>query len=149
MVDRVGTHKLQIERRLAASPDRVFDAWLDAERLRAFMCPGDIRHSEVELDARVGGQFRIVMHGDQGRYQHTGEFREIQRPSRLVFTWRSEATQHCTTLVTLELGADGSDGCRLLLTQELPPDPEAVQKHTLGWNSILDKLVIDLRLLPQ
>lgn len=140
MVERFTNERIQIDRHLQASPERAFDAWLDAERLRRFMCPGDIRRSEVELDPRVGGQFRIVMHGDEGCYEHTGEFREIQRPSRLVFTWRSMATHERTTLVTLEFAAEGGVGCRLRLTHELLPDAEAAHKHSDGWTSILDQL---------
>ena len=80
---------VRVVRRLPASREEVFDAWLDAESLQEWMCPGATRKTVAEVDARVGGRFRIVMTGEHGDTEHTGEYREIRRPDRLVFTWIS------------------------------------------------------------
>jgi uncharacterized protein YndB with AHSA1/START domain len=130
---------LRIVRRLPARPEKVFDAWIDAESLRVWMCPGEMRVVAVDVDARVGGEFRIVMRGAQGDVEHTGQYREIRRPERLVFTWTSRITGGCETLVTIELRAQGKD-TELILTHEQVPDDEARRLHQGGWTSIVEKL---------
>jgi uncharacterized protein YndB with AHSA1/START domain len=130
---------LRIVRRLPARPEEVFDAWIDAESLRVWMCPGEMRVVAVDVDARVGGKFRIVMCGAQGDVEHTGQYREIRRPERLVFTWTSRITGGHETLVTIELRAEGKD-TELTLTHEEFPDDEARRLHQGGWTSIVEKL---------
>ena len=42
----------------------------------------------VHLDLRVGGKFRIQMKNADGEYfTAVGEFREVEPPERLVYTW--------------------------------------------------------------
>jgi len=130
---------LRIVRRLPARPEEVFDAWIDAESLRVWMCPGEMRVVAVDVDARVGGRFRIVMRGAQGDVEHTGQYREIRRPERLVFTWTSRITAGRETLVTIELRAEGTD-TELTLTHAQFPDDEARRLHQGGWTSIVEKL---------
>ena len=52
------------ERVLPAPPPIVFAAWSDAASLRQWMCPGEIERAEAEVDFRVGGCFRVVIHGE-------------------------------------------------------------------------------------
>jgi uncharacterized protein YndB with AHSA1/START domain len=103
------------------------------------MCPGALSVGAVQIDARVGGAFRILMRGQSGEWLHTGEYREIRPPERLVFTWRSHATRWKDSLVTVELSAQGED-TELTLTHELLPDEEVIRQHTQGWQGIVDKL---------
>jgi len=129
---------LRIVRRLPASPEEVFDAWTDAESLREWMCPGASHVSALEVDPRVGGRLRVVMSDETRSTEHTGEYRELRRPARLVFTWISEHTLGRETLVTVVLRAVGEE-TELTLTQEQLPDDEARRKHELGWTGIVDK----------
>jgi uncharacterized protein YndB with AHSA1/START domain len=134
---------LCIVRVLPARPEEVFDAWIDPESLRTWMCPGAMSVSAVEVDARVGGSFRIVMRGAQGDVEHTGRYREIRRPERLVFTWASRITAGRETLVTIELRAR-ADGTELTLTHAELPDDETRRLHQGGWASIVEKLAAQL-----
>jgi uncharacterized protein YndB with AHSA1/START domain len=78
------------ERVIEAPAEAVFEAWSDAERMGKWMCPGpDMSHATVEVDFRVGGRFRIVMHGERD-YVHHGEYLAIEPPRHIVFTWVSE-----------------------------------------------------------
>ena len=80
-----------VERLIAAPVDLVFSAWGDAESLSQWMCPSEgMGPATVENDFRVGGRFRIVMHGQEGDYEQEGEYLEIDAPKRLVFTWESQ-----------------------------------------------------------
>ncbi len=130
---------LVIRKLISATREEVFDAWLDAASMRTWMCPGPILSAEAEIDARVGGKFRILMKGADKDFDHTGEYKIIERPSKLAFTWISEGTDRQPTLVTVELFERGKQ-CELVLTHERFPRIEAVERHKSGWGSIADKL---------
>lgn len=134
---------LRIVRRLPASPEEVFDAWIDVDSLREWMCPGTSHVSAAEVDPRVGGRFRIVMRNEAGDTAHSGEYRELRRPERLAFTWISEHTLDRETLVTVELRAVGEE-TELTLTHERLPDDDARRKHERGWTGIVEKLAARL-----
>jgi uncharacterized protein YndB with AHSA1/START domain len=136
---------LRLVRVLPARPEEVFEAWTDPHSLAQWMSPGAVRETLAELDVRVGGRFRIVMRTDAYEVVHTGQYREVTPPRRLVFTWVSSNTRDRETLVTVELSPHGSDATELVLTQEALPDVEAFDAHRGGWARILEKLAGHLR----
>ena len=128
---------LVVRRTIPISRERVFDAWLDPTRLARFMRPGSTARATAEVDARVGGRFRIVMYHPNAKTgtEHTGEYLLIDRPSRLSFTWRSVNTDDRATTVTIDFhDRDGATEVVLTHTQ-LPP--AAVEDHRKGWSDIL------------
>ena len=129
---------VRISKMMPARREDVFNAWLDADGMRTLMCPGDIKKTEIEIDARVGGRFRLVMHGEENDHEMTGEYVEIDPPSRLAFTWVSHATVG-DSLVTLEF-RDRGEETELVLTHERLPSAEIAAQHEGGWGSILQKL---------
>jgi len=134
-----------IRRRIPASRDAVFHAWTDGDGMKAWMCPGDIASADVQLDLRVGGTLRILMHGPNGSYEHRGEFTAVQRPSLLAFTWCAEATDFQPTLVTVQFLEAPDDQCDLLLRHERFPHPEASDRYRGGWAQIVTRLESFLR----
>jgi uncharacterized protein YndB with AHSA1/START domain len=128
-----------IRKKLPASREEVFDAWLDAEGMRQWMRPGSVADCEAVLDPRVGGRFRIVMKAPGAEYVNHGEFLLLERPSKLVFTWISSRWANQETLVTVELHARGPE-CELVLTHERFPTEYSVQQLETGWGQILEKL---------
>ena len=86
-----------VRKMLPASREEVFDAWLDTQGMREWMCPGSATSADVTLESRVGGRFRIVMKTPNVDYEHTGEFRVLERASKLQFTWVSPGTDHQET----------------------------------------------------
>src|SRR5689334_5508681 len=140
--------RVVLERVLPAPPADVFDAWTDPAALRVFMCPTGIdRTTVVEADARVGGRFRIIMHEGAVERVHTGEYRVVEPPSRLVFTWHSHATGLDGSLVTITL-APHPDGTRLVLVHEQLPSDDVAGRHRRGWSSIVDELAHHLKEVP-
>ncbi len=133
---------VQVTKILPARREDVFAAWLDAGGMRHWMCPGDIKETEVEIDARVGGKFRILMHGGENDYEMTGEYVEINPPERLSFIWVSH-TAVDGSLVTIEL-RDLGEETELILTHERLPDAEVAAQHKSGWTSVLEKLAANL-----
>jgi uncharacterized protein YndB with AHSA1/START domain len=128
-----------VVRRVVAVPrEEVFGAWLDPASLREWMRPGDVDRATAEVDPRVGGKFRIVMHHSGRDNAHWGEYLAIEPPSRLSFTWISEHTDLQPTVVTIDfLEKDG--GTEVILTHRRLP-PKRVDAHRGGWSSILEKL---------
>jgi len=136
---------LVVRRVLPVSRERVFAAWLDPVSMAQWMLPGETTEAFVEIDARVGGNFRIVMrHGRRGNqdYEHRGEYLVIQPPSLLSFTWISAATDHRSTVVTVELLERGADTELILTHRRLPP--EKLEAHRLGWTDIVRDLSVIL-----
>lgn len=135
-----------IERDLSAPPAEVFAAWGDPESLRLWMIPADLNGATVEADFRVGGSFRIVMHGDERDYVQHGEYLEIDAPKRIVMTWVSEwmppGEQHTRLSVTFERAADG--GTHLRLVHDELPATESYEGHRNGWSSIVERLAARL-----
>ncbi len=59
-----------VRRMITASPEELFDAWLDAEALGIWMRPTGIRHTSAKTEPRVGGSYEIIMQGDEKTYPH-------------------------------------------------------------------------------
>lgn len=135
----IATGKIVVKRRIPATVDEVFDAWLDADSLSQWMLPGDHRRNTVSVDARVGGAYEIIMHHQDGDKRHYGEYRSIERNRKLVFTWHSKATHQMETLVTVEFIA-ANDSTEIVLTHERMPDHEAGLAHNRGWTLGLELL---------
>ncbi len=138
MIERT-TVTIQVSRRFAASAERVFDAWLDPERARRFLfatATGEMVRTEI--DPRVGGRFSIVERRDGEDVEHTGEYIEIDRPRRLVFSFGVPEYSDATTVVTIEI-TPLEDGCELILTDESVP-ADWVERNREGWSAILEGL---------
>jgi len=71
-----------------APRDLVFDAWTRPELLKRWLGVfGDWSFAVCEVDLRVGGKYRYVWRGKDGKEMAMGGvFREIVRPERLVVT---------------------------------------------------------------
>jgi uncharacterized protein YndB with AHSA1/START domain len=132
------TATLTVERRIAAPPETLFDAWLDPRCVGQwlFATPGGVMET-VEIDPRVGGRFRIEERRDGELAEHFGEYAEIDRPRRLAFDfWTSFSDER--TRVTIEIAPDG-DGSLLTLTHAgVWKDYENQTRQ--GWTMILESL---------
>jgi len=127
---------LVVRRTIAVPRQRVFDAWLDSEAMAHWMRPGKVTHSTVTLEPRVGGSFRILMHGGDGEcIDHRGEYLAIEPPSLLSFTWISEGTDRKSTVVTIEFLEVGT-GTELVLTHR-QLSPKAIEGHRGGWSDAI------------
>ena len=133
---------LRLARTFPVSRERVFKAWTTPQALKRWFAPADAYETpEVEVDLRVGGNYRIVMLSPEGE-RHTvyGEYREINPPKRLVFTWAWESwLESEETLVTVEFLERGGE-TELILTHQRFPNAEVREKHRKGWSGCLDRL---------
>ena len=130
---------VRVTHRFAAPPERVFDAWLDADKMRAWM-RGPALHDEVlkaTIDARVGGGFEYTVRRNGQVIEHYGSYREIDRPRRLVFTFEVKGMEgDAPSLVTLDFAEAGA-GTELTLTHA-GVLPEYAERTQGGWTKILE-----------
>ena len=79
---------VRVTRRFSASPERVFDAWLDPAKARTFLFATKTGEMvKAETDPRVGGRFTFTDRRDGVDVDHMGEYLTIDRPRKLVFTF--------------------------------------------------------------
>ena len=90
---RVHSREITLTRIFNAPREVVFQAWTDPKHLARWFGPADFTVPVCRVDARVGGKWELVMRANDaiaaqfGRdHPAGGEFREVEKPSRLVFT---------------------------------------------------------------
>ncbi len=136
---------LEIKRFINAPRDRVYNAWTDPAQLKAWFGPENVQTHDFVADVRVGGKYRWDLTSPEGEKMTAfGEYRELQPGRKIVFTWQwddDEAWENHVSVVTVEL-SDCDGGTELRLIHEQLPSETSRDRHTEGWNSVLDKLEI-------
>jgi uncharacterized protein YndB with AHSA1/START domain len=122
---------------LPASPAEAYDAWLDEEALREFMCPAPGVASEVSVDARPGGRLRFVMTFPDLDAELEGEYIALERPDLLSFTWRRAG--RVDSVVTVTFAPHGKAETLMTITHSRLPS-ELAEEHRGGWTSISERL---------
>lgn len=80
-------HEIVLTREFAAPRQLVFDAHTKPELVRRWLGPHGWQVGVCEIDLRVGGAWRYVMHGPDGAEMVLrGIYREIDAPARVVTT---------------------------------------------------------------
>jgi len=132
---------LTLTREYAAPPERIWRAWTDAKALRQWWCPPGESVSVAELDARVGGRFRICFGGADGNaHECAGTYKEVVKPGKLVFTWTwPRTTPERESLVTILFNAKGR-GTELVFRHERFFDEKVRDDHKRGWSKLLEGL---------
>jgi uncharacterized protein YndB with AHSA1/START domain len=133
---------LTLARRLKATPDKVFAAWTDPEKIIHWFGPAHTIDGSVEaqMDVRVGGSFRVRFKTDDGeQHEVGGKYIEVLPNERLVFSWAWHTTPERQSQVTVILKPEG-DMTFLTLTHEKFFDEAARDGHKRGWTGTLDKL---------
>lgn len=127
---------VHLERVVRAPIDRVFQAFVDPAEAVQWWGPVDVETSQVEIDLRVGGRCRWVMHPGGATTVLHGRIEALDPPTLLVMTnrWEGDVRE---TLITLRF-VSIADATRVELTHErLPTDPAAFEA---GWVAALDSL---------
>jgi uncharacterized protein YndB with AHSA1/START domain len=139
-----------IRRTLDAPRDLVFQMFTEPRHLAQFWGPKITHVSVCEVDARVGGAFRVDMRGPDGAvYSCTGTYREIVPPERIVYAATTADDNPCggglppRSTVTITFAAEG-DKTRITIHAKLQSlaDREAAIAggFNQGWLDSLDRL---------
>jgi uncharacterized protein YndB with AHSA1/START domain len=130
---------VRVTRRFAASPERVFDAWLDPAKAGCFLFTTPTGQMvRAEIDPRVGGAFCFTDRRDGEDIEHVGEYLELDRPRRIVFTFVVLKYTKEVTRVTIDI-APVAGGCELTLAHEGVLE-EYAERTQGGWTKILGGL---------
>lgn len=131
-----------------ATPERVYDAILDADMIARFMFGPLLREEEIlhiQLDPKLGGGFSYKVRRGDVVIDHVGQFLELDRPKRIAFTWAAldngrQATEADISTVTIDIEPT-SDGCKLTLAHEMPPEwADFVDRARGAWEKMLGVL---------
>jgi uncharacterized protein YndB with AHSA1/START domain len=134
---------LQIKRFINAPRARVYAAWTDPSQLKQWWGPESVRTRNFAADIRVGGKYRWdLINQEDEEMSVFGEYRELVPGKKIVFTWKwddDDVWENRNSIVTVEL-SDRDGGTELLLKHEQLPSEESRDRHSEGWNSVLDRL---------
>jgi uncharacterized protein YndB with AHSA1/START domain len=132
---------VSVARRFHAPPEQVFDAWLDpAIAGRWLFATDEGQIVRTDIDARAHGRFVIVDRRAGEEVEHAGEYLEIDRPRRLVFTFGLPGMSSHEDRVDVDFH-QASGGCEVTITHEMDPQFAAYAARTeQGWARMLDKL---------
>jgi uncharacterized protein YndB with AHSA1/START domain len=133
--------RVVVIRQLAAPVEQVFDAFLTEKVAQHFLfATATGLMITTRIDARVGGRYDFTeRRPEMGDVRHVGEYLEIERPRRLVFTFGVPQFDPRMTRVTIDI-APTQAGCEVTLTNEGVPDAY-VERNREGWRTILAGLL--------
>jgi uncharacterized protein YndB with AHSA1/START domain len=123
----------------------VWKAWTESDHLLRWMCPAQFKVLFAENDLRIGGRWRSGMRSPDGEsFIHCGEYLEIDRPSRLVFThsWEKNHLEPVAdTRITVMLDEDGAKTRMIFVHAGLATETSAVS-HCGGWTGAFENLAL-------
>src|SRR5215213_1226801 len=133
---------LQLTRVLPAPPEALFGAFSEADELATWWGPAGFTTPSLEFNPSVGAGYRIEMQPPEGDAFHlTGEFRAVDPPHRLAFTfvWEDPDPEDVENLVELSF-RDLGESTEVGLTQGPFKTEARLELHRDGWTDSLDKL---------
>jgi uncharacterized protein YndB with AHSA1/START domain len=142
MAAESGGLRVQLHRALSSPCSAVFSACVEPAELAKWWGPRGFTAPSIEMDLRVGGAYRIAMQPPEGDlFYLSGEFREVEAPTRLVYTfrWEDPDPEDRETVVTVALG-DRGPSTEFVLLQEGFATERRRALHENGWTESLDRL---------
>lgn len=143
------TIEAKVTHRFKASPERVYDAFLDPAMVRLWQqawgeqsgSGGEM--TACEIDPVVGGRFMFADMRADGEARHWGTFTALERPTKIAFTWYTDPSEEeQTSLVTMiiEPEPDGP-GAIVTLYHEMDAQwAEWVSRTEKGWITMLQAI---------
>lgn len=129
---------LTCRRTIKASPEQLYNAWIDPVIMRQFMAgASQMTVSEARSDPRLGGAFFVMMVGEK-EVPHSGVYKALEPFSRLVFTWESPYSPGDSEVEVQFNSVAG--GTEVVLRQVKFLSESARDGHFGGWTAILGKL---------
>lgn len=138
----MSTNTVKLHRVLRSKADRVYRAFIDADAMMKWLPPHGFTGKVHELDARVGGTYRMSFTNftTGGSHGWTGKFVELVPGKRIVHTDRFDDKNlpgDMTTTITLR---EVLVGIELNVVQEGIPAAIPAEACYLGWQESLELL---------
>jgi uncharacterized protein YndB with AHSA1/START domain len=144
---------LTLVRRIAARPSVVFEALTTADGIAAWWGPDDLPVTMAQIDARVGGAYRVRFRTLDGReHEACGECIEVTRPVRVVLSWRwafGGEPEEAGRISRIEIDLRPIEiGTELTFTHADLRNAVSQKSHASGWTGSLAKLARGLAAVP-
>lgn len=138
----MSSHTIRLHRVLRATPDKVFRAFTDAAAMAKWNPPHGFTCTVHQLDARVGGTFRMSFTNFSTGQSHSfgGTYRELVPGERLVYSDKFDDPNlpgEMITTVTLKKVLCGTE---LSIEQAGVPAAIPAEMCHLGWQESLSQL---------
>jgi uncharacterized protein YndB with AHSA1/START domain len=138
------TQTVQLHRVLRAPPDRIYRAFLQPAAMAKWLPPHGFTNTVHELDARVGGKFRMAFTNLGNGFSHAfhGEYLELAPGAKLRYTSQFDNPNlpgEMQTTVTLR---EVFCGTELHVVQEGIPEVIPAESCYLGWQESLALLAL-------
>ena len=138
----MATGTVKLHRVLRTKPERLYRAFLDAPALAKWLPPHGFTCTVHELDAKVGGTYRMSFTNFTTGNSHSfgGEYRELVPSEKIVYTDKFEdpnLSGEMRTTITIKAVSAGVD---LNVVQEGIPSVIPVEMCYLGWQESLVQL---------
>jgi uncharacterized protein YndB with AHSA1/START domain len=133
------TGAVRLHRVLTAPPERVYRAFLDAAAIAKWLPPNGFTCTVHELDARVGGRYRMSFTNFSSGNSHAfgGEYIELVPGQRIRYNDRFDNPDLPGEMTTTIEFTAVSVGTNLTVVQEGIPDAIPVEMCYLGWQESL------------
>lgn len=131
--------ELIIERVFDAPVALVFRIWEDRDHMIRWLGPKDFTCTYLDSDFRPGGKWRACITSDAyGENWMDGEYREIEKDRKIVYTFKWDEEASLETVVTVTLAE--RDGKTLQIFRQTPfSSVEMRDSHIEGWNESFDR----------
>lgn len=110
------TPELRIVRSFNVKPEVVFDAMTNPDDMRVWWT----EDTHFDIDLRVGGQWKIARREGDMDLVMSGEYYEIERPHRLVYSIAMPQFSPNSDEVAIDIVSDGKGGCKVTFVQSGP-----------------------------
>ena len=136
-----GENKVFIKRVFACGVDELFEWLIKPELIIQWFGPPQLTIVSVANDPQIGGSYKIELQDAKGDpFGIVGEYHEINRPLRLVYSLEYETLASPKSKVVFELEPVGVRDTRLYFTQEFESIPLNMAHRTEAWKYMLQKL---------
>lgn len=124
---------------IKAKPEKVFDAWIDPKLVGKWMfTPWNDKVVEIKTKGFPDMPFSFLIERNGKRVNHIGEYKEVRRPHRLVFTWGIEGEELGDSRVAIDFEPNGDDTYITLTHRGVAG--EYKDKTQEGWTKIVNAL---------
>lgn len=138
----MSTNSVRLHRVLAATPDRVYRAFLEPAAMAKWLPPYGFTCTVHHMEPTVGGTYRMSFtnFGSGNGHAFGGEYLELVPSERIRYSDRFEDPNlpgEMTTTIVLKAVLCGTE---LTIVQEGLPDVIPVEMCYLGWQESLEQL---------